>query len=134
MKRYYICPLVKITEPGESKDYNAPKVHQHSLDGVRLSFVAEIPTNNQTGQPLFNWCLVCVEATDHTALLADPEMEALPDATDLNSSVNVSVELQERLSNRGIDVSLATTLREVVRASGQRLSSNFHEDKFRVSF
>ena len=70
-KRYYISPLIGT---GNEFDPFRPKVADYGV-----SWVGSIPNNPETGQPLFNYCLVLVNTQNHGQLIADSAIDSLPD-------------------------------------------------------
>jgi hypothetical protein len=111
------------------------------LEAVGRNATTLIPVDDVTGQPLFNWCLVIVEALDHTAALADASVDATPDvALDVKwNAISQAVRnvFKNKLQARygftvaelgGLDN--ADGYREVIRAIGQKLDPTFNENAF----
>lgn len=134
-KRYYIAPVVG--EGTEESPYRA-KVP------AGVNYVAEIdihPAGHpQEGRPAKPWALVMVATADHTALLEDPDLDALPDVgletTIANIPTAARANMRERFTARGINGRIAQdadTMRDVIRSAGRNLNPTFHEDNFNVS-
>lgn len=82
------------------------------------------------------WCLVLIDAPDHTDALADGTIDAFPDIAGLDITLgsiqsNLRNRLLTALANRGIDTSGLTTsssLREVVRRVGRTIEPAYDEN------
>lgn len=100
MKRYYISPIVGT---GAEDDPYRPKVADYGV-----SWVGVIPSNPDTGRPVYPWCLALVEAINHASLLADRDIKPLPDfpldgkVSAINKATRnrMSADLQGRASTR----------------------------------
>lgn len=132
MKRYYISPIVGT---GAEDDPYRPKVADYGV-----SWVGVIPSNPDTGRPVYPWCLVLVEAINHAALLADGAIDALPEFP-LDGKVSAitratKTRMSTALSKRGIDTSFigsADGYRDVIRGIGRSLEASFDENGFDVA-
>jgi hypothetical protein len=129
-KRWYIAPVIGT---GAEEDAYRPKVPEG------INWVAVIPSNPD-GTPRFNWCLVKVAATDHSALLNDAEIDAMPNIAldDPISTLSAAMRnaIQNRLEARGIDTSgitLQTTFRQIVRRIGRHLDTDFGENALDIA-
>ncbi len=129
-RRYYVCPVVTELQADGSTYVYAKVAH---YVGQIKGYVAHIPSDPSTGLPLRNWALVCVEADDHSLLLADAAFEALPWKDALDDALTLPQAAKDKLAARGIDLSGITTMRQLVRAIGQRLHASFDERAFGVS-
>lgn len=132
MRRYYLSQIIGT---GTEDDPYRPKIAD-----LRVNHVAVIPSDPVTGKPKFAWALVIVNTANHTALLSDGQIEALPDLSldaKLNSlSAAVRNALISRLTAKGISttgVNVNTTYRDVVRRVGQFLRATFSENNFDVA-
>jgi hypothetical protein len=130
-KRFYVSPIVGDGLTPET-------AYRAKLSQYGLAFSAIIPTNS-SGVPLFNWCLCIVNGLDHSALVADSQLDAFPEIT-LDSTLSVLTN-QERnrllgfLSKRGIPtagINGNTTFREVLELLGKFLDISFTTTKFDV--
>src|SRR3990167_11059325 len=104
MRRYFFSPIVGTGT--SSGDPFRAKVRD-VLAGAG-NYVAVIPTGVD-GKPLFAWCLVLVSAPALTALLADADLNDLPDIT-LDAKLSTLTAQQRTralnfLTNHGIDTS-----------------------------
>jgi len=130
-RRYYLAPIIGA---GTMEDPYRAKVTAY-----HVNHSAVIPTGAD-GHPTSAWALCVVEAPDHTALIADSELDALPPLTiDENLSrlsVGARAVLLDKLTTLGIDITgidQDTTFRTVLRRLGQHLDAKFHEDRMSVS-
>lgn len=132
MKRYYLSKIV-----GDGLTPNTayrPKVAVHGV-----SWTGQIPTDSD-GKPLKQWALVIVDATNHSALLADPGIEAFPDFP-LDGKVSAmhtptKAAMVAMLKAAGVDTSFVQNtdgFREVVRGVGKQFSPDFDENNFDVA-
>lgn len=112
-----------------------PKV----ADYPKINWSAVV-SHNPDGTLKFPWAFVIVKAIDHTALLADNQIKALPDISldltvgDLPAGVRNA--LNTALTNFGIDTSpvkLSTTIRQVLRYLGRKHVLDFDENRFDVA-
>ena len=97
--RYYLAPII-----GDGSDENLfrAKVMDYPINGHS----AQIPSDPKTGKPVSTWALVMVEADDHGPLLADPELDALPDlkgADTFDSKPGTKDDLVAKLAAKGVD-------------------------------
>lgn len=131
-RRYYLCPIIgdgtldNLFRPAKLYDLN-------------LNYVSVLPVSPVNGHPLFTWTLCLVNLDDHSILLNDPEIIALPDLTKDSALSAVSLanrnKLITALSGKGIDVSkikASTPFREVVRAIGKHLEATFDENSLSI--
>lgn len=129
-KRYYLAPIVG--DGSEENPYRA-KVPR----GV--NHVAEIKIGPD-GKPASAYALVLVAAINHVPLLSDADLDALPDFPK-DAKVNAmhaatKTAMRAAMTRRGIPTDSADNAdgyRDVIRAIGRALNSNFHEDNFDVS-
>ena len=129
MKRYYLSPIIGS---GSEADPYRPKIADFGV-----SWAGIIPSDPVTGQPVRSWCLAQVETPDHTVLLADADLTALPniilDAKISSLSKPARDRLAARLVELGVDTQSLTTadsLRVWLRAVGRHLEPSFHESRF----
>lgn len=130
MKRYYVSPIIGT---GDIDDPYRPKVADH---GVAWSGV--IPTD-AAGKPTSAWCLVIVSAQNHSAILSDKDIAALPDfpLDGKVSSIHTATKntMKANLGKRGIVTGFidgTDGYREVVRGVGRLLQADFDENAFDV--
>lgn len=132
MKRYYISPII-----GDGTEFNPfrPKIADYGV-----AWVGSIPSDPNTGQPLFNWTLVMVNAVNHGTVLADNAIDALPDfpLDGKVSAINTATKnaMLTKLEARGIDTAFignADGYRDVIRGIGQKLEPTFSENNFDVN-
>ncbi|WP_314435539.1 hypothetical protein [Massilia timonae] len=122
MKRYYICEVSFVDIGGGDMGY-VPAVRDH---GVALSCV--MAPENPT------WSLVIVKADDHSMLLADPRILALP-ALPLDAMVatipgeQISAVVDRLAQFDAVVPELPSLLlyRDVIREIGRRLENDFDE-------
>jgi hypothetical protein len=132
MKRYYISPII-----GDGTEENPfrPKVADHGV-----AWVGSIPSDPDTGHPLFAWTLVLVNAINHGPLLADQTIDAMPDFP-LDGKVNAintatKNAMLSKMQARGINTEFignADGYRDVIRGVGQKLEPTFSENNFDVN-
>lgn len=132
MKRYYLAPIVGN---GSRENPYRAKVQDYGV-----THVAVVPTDPLTGIPLFSWALVLVSAPNHSTLLTDLDLTALPDfpLDAVLSALQAGVRnaMLTALANRGVDIGPINTnwgYRQVIRHVGQHLDGNFSENNFDVS-
>ena len=132
MKRYYLSPIIG---DGTEFDPFRPKVADHGV-----AWVGSIPSDPNTGHPLFGWTLVLVDAVNHGKILADQTIDALPDFPLYGkvSAINTATKnaMLGKLQARGIDTAFvgnADGYRDVIRGIGQKLEATFSENNFDVS-
>lgn len=128
MRRYFLSPVIGsggITDPYRAK-----------IADFGVGVVALIPTNAQ-GQPTSAWALCLVNAPNHTALLSDRDIKALPDFPldakfEAMSGPAISAGVAA-LSHFDIPLAELETehgYREFIRSLGQRLEPAFNESNF----
>lgn len=132
MKRYVICSVLDGPAFGEER-FIRPKLYDMGVDHVAvIRFTAG-------GDP-FPVCLALVSAADLSAVLADADVDALPDVSldllwsSLPSATRTAI--RTRLLARGFTVTgivAGLTVRQVLRYLGQQLRAEFDENKFDVS-
>lgn len=117
MKRYYLCSVVQDNS-GELP-VRRPKAQFYGGNTA-------VVVNDLAG-----WALVQVAAPDHTSLLNDADIDALPDVPLDTPISSLSTAEWEGLlavgAKYGIDIAGAVTFREVVRRTGQMLDAAFDE-------
>ena len=97
--------------------------------GTRLTPLTD-PPSLVDGSHSINWCLVRVDAADHTALAALPSVFILPQGLNNTVSTMSSAQrtaLRTKLQGLGLtttETANARTLREVIHAVGRRLLQN----------
>ena len=130
MKRYYVCPVI-----GDGTEENAyrPKVADYNVSWTGL-----LSTDPQ-GLPKKAWSLVLVDTVDHTAILADGKIFALPDSGLDTTFGSLSPAERNRVRNYLGSIDIDTTwitnntpLREIVRAVGLQHVDTFNENNFDV--
>lgn len=131
MRRYYISTII-----GDGSEFDSfrPKIADYGV-----SWVGIIPSDPTTGQPLFPWTLVLVEAINHAAILADKAIDALPDFSldGKVSAINTGTKnnMISALQARGIDTAFigrSDGYRDVIRGIGKVLDPNFNTNQFDV--
>lgn len=132
MKRYYISTIIG---DGSEFDPFRPKIADYGV-----SWVGVIPSDPTTGQPLFPWTLVLVEAISHASLLADRDITPLPDfpMDGKVSAINTATRnrMVADLQAQGVDTSFigsADGYRDVIRGIGRALEASFDENGFDVA-
>ena len=131
MKRHYISPIVGT---GSEADPYRPKIADY---GVTWSGV--IASDPITGRPARAWSLVAVESEDHTNLLLDSEIDALPNIA-LDTLVStlprtVRDRLKSRLDALGVDttgLSIDDPIRRWLRVIGRHLEPSFVETRLGI--
>ena len=130
-KRYYISPIVG--DGTEENPYRA-KISDHGEPWVGV-----IPTDPVTGVPVNTWALVRVSAVNHTDILKDLSVDALPDVSlDLKTSAIGNKErggAQDTLTKHGISsvtIGQADSYREFVDGIGRELDPTFTTNNFDV--
>ena len=131
MKRYYLCPVIGTGAKGDPFRAKISDLgHPHS---------AVIPSDPVTGAPLFSWCLVIAGGADHTDILSDATIDAVPDIA-LDSKIGV-LTLADRTALLGamtikpIDttgLTVNSTLRDCIDKTGQTLQGAFNSNAFDV--
>lgn len=115
----------------------APTAEEASFGivGVRESALVDHDYTNMelVYDKVANYALIRVEAADHTLLLADARMLAIPKvplATELTPAQRSA--LINKLAARGVtvDIPAGTTLRQALTWIGKRFNSNFSLDRF----
>jgi len=131
-KRYYISPIVGT---GDEFDPFRPKVADYGV-----SWVGSIPSNLETGHPLFNWCLVLVNTANHGQLLSDGAIDALPEfpMDGKVGAINTATKnnMIAKMQARGIDTGFINSVdgyRDVIRAIGRSISPAFDENNFDIA-
>lgn len=130
MRRYYVCPVVG--DGSESSPYR-PKVADYGVSYVALL------GQNPDGSTRRQWAFVLVNALDHTSILADNQIFALPDLS-LDATLGALSNPQRNaviryMNDIGIDtsgVNTNTTVRDVVRLFAAEQESPFDENAFDV--
>lgn len=124
MKRYY---LTDIVGDGTKGNPYRPKIP----DGFNFVAVIDKPTRP--------WAFVLVAALDHSALLADPTVRALPPAiaTDPDGPLTIPEKAQvdaALLAKGHVNPSISASLhREAIREVGKFIHPYFHESNLNVS-
>lgn len=132
MRRYYLSTVVGS---GTRADMFRAKAGDLA-EAAGGNCTAVIPSGAVAGDR----CLVIVDCRDHTGLLTDADLQALPDLT-LDAQLN-TLTTQTRTAiltyctNHGIDVSAikaTDAFRVLVRAIGRHYESAFTENAFDVA-
>lgn len=130
-KRYYISPIIG---DGSIDNPYRPKVADH---GVAWS--GAIPTGPD-GKPVKPWALVIVAAKNHAPLVADRDLDALPDfpLDGKVSAIQTATKnaMKNKLAARGIATAFidgTDGYREVIRGVGRMLEPTFDENNFDVA-
>jgi hypothetical protein len=135
-KRYYITPIIGSGVEGDP--YRA-KVSEHSIRAHAVLIPTHPEGHPQYGHPVHDWGLAIVDSDDHTSVLADPDIDALPgigkedDIRPIPRTLRQ--ELSARLSAYGIQFDTeraGVRMRDLVRAVGRTLDPNFDEDRMDV--
>lgn len=130
-KRYYISPI--IGDGSENNPYR-PKVADH---GVAWS--GAIPSGPD-GKPTSSWALVIVAAKNHAAIIADKDIDDLPEFP-LDGKVSAiqtqtKNAMKSKMEKRGISTAFVDGTdgyREVIRGIGRQLEPTFDENNFDVA-
>lgn len=131
MRRYYLCAM--IGNGSEESPYR-PKVANYNVSW------SAVVSHNADGTLRFPWAFVIVNTIDHTALLADNQIKALPDVSldltvgDLSAAVKQAA--LNAMTNWSIDTSKVkntTTIRQVLRYLGRHHVIDFDENRFDVA-
>ena len=133
-KRYYLATVIVDVDPVEG----GPRVRAKTAF-YAISQSAVIPSGPD-GMPLFNWALVVVNGVNHAPLLADSQIDALPDVP-LDVKVNaittsVRQDMSAALARRGIAAAVITQAdgyRDVIRGLGRVLQADFNENGLDVA-
>jgi hypothetical protein len=130
MKRYYLCPIV-----GDGSEFNT---YRAKVADYNVNHLAVIPVDMTTGKPLFTWCLVLVDTINHTPILNDLAINAMPDfnldgkVADIPSvtanALKTTLQTKYAVNITGINI-----YRMVIRKVGQTLDHNYNENNFDVS-
>jgi hypothetical protein len=130
MKAYYVS---KIIGTGTEDDPYRPKVADHGV-----SWAGSI-LSRPDGKPLHPDCLVVVEAVNHAPLRADPDIDAMPDASlDLKvSSINTATKngMINKLRKRGFATQFIDSTdgyRDVIHGIGRQRDPDFDVANFDV--
>lgn len=130
MKRYYISPIIG---DGSIDNPYRPKVADH---GVAWSGIIQTDVE---GKPLHPWALIVVSANNHASLLADKNIDALPDFPLDGKVGSIKTSTKTKMKNvmaaRGIATSIAENAdgyRDVIRGIGRVLQADFDENSFDV--
>lgn len=125
-RRYYLCD---VTGTGTRLD-----PHRAVVGDLGVNYVALL------NPPASTTALVLVNTADHTALLAHPQLDALPDmdleATWNTLSAAVRAAVLARIVARGFATGAivgSATFRTILRALGRQLRSEFDETAFDVT-
>lgn len=136
-KRYYLADIIGTGEADVDEFRTAVADHTRNPANP-LKYEGGFPVG-ETGLPVHSWTLVIVEAPDHTPLLNDPRIDALPDfpLDGKVSSINTVAKnaMLAAMIRRGIDTSsVAGTdgYREVIRLIGVAANATFDENAFGV--
>ena len=127
MSRYYLSPIIGT---GTESDPYRPKIADYGV-----SWAGVIPSD-AAGHPVKTWCLVLVEAADHAKLLADLDIDPLPNLP-LDMPLTVMSSGGRDLLSAGlvkiaVAVPEAKTMAEVVDAVGRALDPSFRVAHLRV--
>lgn len=120
MNRYYLSPIIGS---GTEADPYRPQVADYVKDwwGTFQS--------DANGHPAQPWCLVLVNAEDHSKLLADDNFDPLPNLPMHMPLTLASAQSRSRVeaaaARRGIDLSRVETMAEMVSAAGRSLDPTF---------
>lgn len=121
--RYYICPVVGS---GKRDDPYRAKAADHGLPHVAV--IPSLPD----GSPEHAWCLSTVDATDHTPLLSDAELTALPELKHADAWLSARSEDREvvmtKAASLGITIASDQDFGRVLRQIGLKLDPGFDEN------
>lgn len=131
MKRYYVSSIIG---DGSIENPYRPRVADHGV-----AWAGNIPTGPD-GKPTSTWALVVVDAKNHAALIADKDIDDLPDFP-LDGKVSAiqnatKTTMKTKLAKRGIPTAFidgTDGYREVIRGVGRLLQADFNENDFDVS-
>ncbi len=128
MKRYYLSTMKLLPGPGGQKTL-APALAAYP--GVEYTAVYQaVPVAGQ-------WCMVVLQAADHTALLADPDSAALPDFS-LDAKLSaLSVSAKQSITNAlskfsisGASTKNTDSYRTTIESIGRKLDATFTANAF----
>lgn len=137
MRRYYLSKIVGTGQTPE--DAFRPKTHDVILDQQLLAgSVHAIHINPKTGETFKDWCLVIIDAADHSAFMNDADIKALPDfeldAKLSDMSPNEIIFMALALNDLGVTnvkvyngYKYADVIRQIGKLSG---GPNFEEKRF----
>lgn len=135
-KRYYISPIIGSGVEGDP--YRA-KVSEHPMRAHAVLVPTHPEGHPQYGHPVHPWTLAIVDADDHAPILADVTIEPLPDLHKDQDIRPLSRPLRERIGERlaayGVEFDTEKAgirMRDMLRAVGQTLEPDFHEDRLDV--
>ena len=128
MRRSYISPIETVVDP------HGWTVRQPRVTTLLGKFPQSVVY--PAGGSAATWCLVLIDAPDHTAALADATIDAFPDVSGLDVNLGaIAPSLRNRfltaLANRGVDTSALTTsssFREAVRMAGRTIEPTYDEN------
>lgn len=97
--------------------------YRSAADDHRVSYsVIELPSNQLTGAPLKNWVLLVVEnPADYAILDADPDLAALSDLVDLDTTVTTAVRNRVNNAFGRYGITTVAVVGETFRALANRL-------------
>ena len=126
MNRYYLSPIIGT---GTEADPYRPKIADY---GVSWACVIQ---SNTAGHPAKAWCLVLVEASDQTTLLADADLDGFPEVLLDSDLSKLSQPIRNRISTalNKIGLTMPTgTFGDLVRVVGRALDLSFDVTHLRV--
>lgn len=124
MNRYYLSPIIGS---GTEADPYRPKIADYGVDW------AGVIKSDASGHPAQPWCLVLVNTADHSKLLADADLDPLPDVG-LSSALSArdKAAAGTAVSKRGVKAPAAKTMADLVRHLGRQLEPSFDVTRLRV--
>ena len=130
-KRFYLCDII-----GDGDEFNP---YRAAIADSKVAHVAVIPSDPDTGAPLFSWALVRVAAKNHSALatvcdpLPDFPMDGKVSGINTATKATMKARVRDRTGASAAWIDGTDGYREVIRTLGQILEPGFSENNFDVS-
>jgi hypothetical protein len=122
-KSHYVAPLVGT---GTFSDPYRADVPSEGIDGWHAIIPTdEDPESLTYGQPVYDWCLVEVDAVDHAGVTAREGWIALPNSESRSLVPGDNGKINQIAARCGIDLSAATTTDELIEMIGKGLAPTF---------
>jgi hypothetical protein len=122
-KSYYIAPLIGI---GSFADPYRADTPSEGLDGWHVIIPTdEDPESPTYGQPVYDWCLIEVDAVDHAGVTAREGWIALPNSETRTLVPGDTGAINQVAARCDTDLSAATTTDELIEMVGKGLAPTF---------
>lgn len=131
-KRYYLSTII-----GDGTEENP---YRSACAAHGVNFAGMVSSDPETGLPNLPWSLVIVSTASHAALLADPNIESLPDfpldgktsaiSTDVLAAMLVSF---QRFNIPATIADTADGYNEVIRGIGRLMVADFDEKNLDIT-